>query len=56
MVWFLNDRVLGREIWASRYTKWRTTADGAPVRQTLEISAVKGLRRRHRRPMALSEE
>lgn len=42
MVWFLNDRVLGREIWASRYTKWRTTADGAPVRQTLGISAVKG--------------
>jgi hypothetical protein len=34
--------VLGREIRASRYTKARTTADGAPVRQTLGISAVKG--------------
>jgi hypothetical protein len=42
VVRFLNDRVLGREIRASRYTKWRTTADGAPVRQTLGISAVKG--------------
>jgi len=42
VVWFLNDRVLGREIRASRYTKARTTADGVPVRQTLGISAVKG--------------
>ena len=42
MVWFLNDRVLGREIRTSRYTKWRTTVDGASVRQTLGISAVKG--------------
>ena len=42
VVWFLNDQVLDREIRASRYTKWRTTADGAPVRQTLGISAVKG--------------
>jgi hypothetical protein len=41
VVWFLNDRVLTREIWASRYVKGRTTADGAPVRQTLGISAVK---------------
>ena len=42
VVWFLNDRVLGREIRASRYTKARTTADSVPVRQTLEISAIKG--------------
>jgi hypothetical protein len=42
VVWFLNDRVLGREIRASRYTKARTTADGVPVRQTLGIGAVKG--------------
>ena len=42
VVWFLNDRVLAREIRASRYVKGRTTADGAPVRQTLGISAVKG--------------
>jgi hypothetical protein len=42
VVRFLNDRVLGREIRASRYTKARTTADGVPVRQTLGISAVKG--------------
>jgi hypothetical protein len=41
VVWFLNDRVLAREIRASRYTKARTTADGAPVRQTLGMSAVK---------------
>jgi len=42
VVWFLNDRVLVREIRASRYVKGRTTADGAPARQTLGISAVKG--------------
>ena len=41
VVWFLNDRVLAREIRASRYVKGRTTADGAPVRQTLGVSAVK---------------
>ena len=41
VVWFLNDRVLAREIRASRYVRGRTTADGAPVRQTLGISAVK---------------
>jgi hypothetical protein len=41
VVWFLNDRVLAPEIRASRYTKGRTTADGAPVRQTLGMSAVK---------------
>ena len=41
VVWFLNDRVLAREIRASRYVKGRTTADGVPVRQTLGISAVK---------------
>jgi len=35
VVLFLNDRVLGREIRASRYTKARTTADSVPVRQTL---------------------
>ena len=41
VVWFLNDRVLAREIWASPYVKGRTTANGAPVRQTLGINAVK---------------
>jgi hypothetical protein len=33
--------VLAREIRASRYVKGRTTANGAPVRQTLGINAVK---------------
>ena len=33
--------MLAREIRASRYVKGRTTADGAPVQQTLGISAVK---------------
>jgi hypothetical protein len=42
VVRFLNDRVLAREIRASRYVKGWTTADGVPVRQTLGISAVKG--------------
>ena len=41
VVWFLNDRVLAREIRASRYTKARTTADGIPVRRTLGMSTVK---------------
>jgi len=42
VVWFLNERVLTREIRRSRYVKKRTAADGAPVRQTLGASAVKG--------------
>jgi hypothetical protein len=42
VVWFLNDRVLAREIRALRYVKGRMTADGAPVRQMLGIRAVKG--------------
>ena len=41
VVWFLNDRVLDQEIRTSRYKKGRTGADGAPVRQTLGMSAVK---------------
>ena len=41
VIWFLNDRVLDREIRPSRYKKGRRTADGAPVKQTLGISAVK---------------
>ena len=41
MVWFLNERVLKREIWSLRYKKKRTTADGDLVLQTLGISAVK---------------
>lgn len=42
-IWFLNERVLDREIRGSRYKKrkQRTTADGKPIRQTLGISAVK---------------
>ena len=32
VVWFLNERVLTREIRYSRYLKKRTAADGAPVR------------------------
>jgi hypothetical protein len=42
LIWFLNERVLDRQLRASRYKKEnRTTADGEPVRQTLGISAVK---------------
>ena len=51
LVWFLNERVLEREIRPSRYKRkkrraTRTAADGAdggsgPIRQTLGISAVK---------------
>ena len=42
VIWFLNERVLTREIRCSRYVQKRTAADGAPVRQTLGVSAVKG--------------
>ena len=42
VVWFLNERVLTREVRYSRYVQKRTAADGAPVRQTLGVSAVKG--------------
>jgi len=42
VIWFLNERVLDREIRPSRYKKRRrTTEHGAPSRQTLGISAVK---------------
>ena len=43
LIWFLNERVLDRELRTSRYTKKvnRTTADGELVRQTLGPSAIK---------------
>jgi hypothetical protein len=41
VIWFLNNRVLAREIRALQYMKVRTTTDSVPVRQTLGISAVK---------------
>ncbi|KAF2180995.1 hypothetical protein K469DRAFT_591049 [Zopfia rhizophila CBS 207.26] len=43
VIWFLNDRVLDREIRGSRYKREsRTTVNSEPVQQTLGISAVKG--------------
>jgi hypothetical protein len=42
VIWFLNERVLRREIRRSRYTTKRTDAGGVPVKQTLGISAIKG--------------
>jgi Centromere DNA-binding protein complex CBF3 subunit, domain 2 len=43
VIWFLNERVLDRDIRRSRYarTNRRTTADSQPIRQTLGIGSVK---------------
>ncbi len=43
VIWFLNERVLNREIRGSRYKrrKQRKTADGKLIQQTLGISAIK---------------
>ena len=42
VVWFLNDRVLTRDIRVSRHKREnRTTVDGEPIKQTLGIHAVK---------------
>jgi hypothetical protein len=42
LVRFLHDCVLAREIRGSRCVKKRTNAEGAPIKQTLGTSSVKG--------------
>jgi len=38
----MDERVLNREIRQSRYKKHHTTMDGATIKQTVGLSAVKG--------------
>jgi hypothetical protein len=42
VVWFMDERVLNREIRQSRYKKHRTTTDGATIKQTVGLSTVEG--------------